>query len=150
MFNLQVVGARIIAIHRREDVGKAGTKMYSEEMSRIMPFLHGLDEKAAIFNHYPGVDQYAELFMASVHPDFRGQGLAGEMYRGAIRLLQAKGFKLLKSCFTSPFTQKVGEKMGFRELARARFKDHTDPDGGEPVFPDAKDHEIATIGVLEI
>lgn len=118
-------------------------------MNKIMPFLHQLDESAGIFSAYPEVQEYAELFMASVHPDFRGQGLAGEMYRGCIRLLQAKGFKLLKSCFTSPYTQKVGEKMGFRELSKKRFIDYRN-ENGELVFPDAGDDATATVGVLEI
>lgn len=102
--NFQVAGARIIAIYRRNET-HSRLKLKSPEMCKIMPFLDKVDEEAGIFSHYPDLDEYAELFMASVHPEFRGQGLAGEMYRGAIRLLQARGLKLLKSCFTSPFTR---------------------------------------------
>jgi len=144
----KVAGARIIAIHRRNDVHNP-LKLESPEMKKIMPFLAIVDATAAIFDHYPEVNEYAELFMASVHPDFRGQGLAGEMYRGAIRNLQSKGFQLLKSCFTSPFTKKIGEKMGFRELARAKFNEYQD-ENGELVFPSAENDEVAVIGVLEI
>lgn len=113
-----------------------------------MGFLDTLDEKAAIFNHYPELDEYAELFMASVHSDFRGQGLAGEMYRGAVRLVQGKGLKLMKSCFTSPYTRIIGKKLGFRELAQKSFNE--EDEDGKPTFPNSKPEEVAVIAVLEI
>ncbi len=148
LLKLKVVGARIIAIHRRNPA-HSPLELKSEEMRKIMPFLDKVAEAAGIFREYPNIDQYAEIFMVSVSSEYRGQGLAGAMYEGAIRLLQGKGFKVLKSCFTSPYTARIGQKMGFKELAKAKFNEYKD-ETGEIIFPDARDDEVASIGVLEI
>lgn len=118
-------------------------------MKRIWPFLHQLDVDSNIFKLYPGLDSYAELFMASVDRRFRGQGLATEMYEGAISFLRSRGFRLVKSCFTSPFTQSIGRKFGFRELARRHFRDYRDANG-EIVFTEAGEKDEAVVGALQL
>lgn len=87
--------------------------------------------------------------MASVDKTYRGQGIASEMYKVTIPLLKGRGYKLVKSTFTSPYTQKISQKMGFKELARAYFNQYKDS-SGQLRFPNAKDDECAVVGVLEL
>lgn len=123
--------------------------MHSAEMKKIWPFLHKLDEDSNIFKLYPDLDCYVELFMASVDRRFRGQGLATEMYEGAVHFLKARGFRLVKSCFTSPFTQRIGKNLGFRELTRRYFRDYLD-ENGKVVFTNAGEKDEAVVGALEL
>jgi len=113
IFIIQIAGARIIAIHRRENYTTVPREMHSAEMKKIWPFLHQLDEDSNIFKFYPDLDCYADIFMASVDRRYRGQGLATEMYESAVPFLKARGIRLVKSCFTSPFTQKNWGKSRF-------------------------------------
>ncbi|ODM95770.1 Dopamine N-acetyltransferase [Orchesella cincta] len=144
----QIAGARIIAVHKRENADTPRV-MESAEMKKIWPFLHQLDENSNIFKLYPDMDSYVELFMASVDRRFRGQGLATEMYESAIPFLKDRGFRLVKSCFTSPFTHRIGKKLGFRELTRRFFRDYRD-ESGEVVFTNAEDKDEAVVGALEL
>lgn len=123
--------------------------MHSAEMKKIWPFLHQLDEDSNIFKLYPDLDCYADIFMASVDRRYRGQGLATEMYESAVPFLKARGIKLVKSCFTSPFTQRIGKNLGFRELARRHFRDYRD-ENGDVVFTNAGESDEAVVGALEL
>jgi len=90
-----------------------------------------------IFDIY-GVDQYADLTVASVDPQFRGLGLATEMYKRTLELLKSKRIPVAKSSFSSPYTRKIAQKFGFEQIRRDYFKDFRD-ENGEKFFHNADD-----------
>jgi len=121
-------------------------------MKQILPFLELLDEKGKVFDHYPELDCYAELFMISIEKEFRGCGLACKSYQLVADILKARGVKLLKSSFTNPYTQRIATKLGYRELARVYNRDYKDKNG-DIVWPHVEDDfpdYSAIVGVLEI
>jgi len=68
------------------------------------------------------VDAVAWNFIASTAKKFRGQGLASEMYRRMVILLREENFKLTFSVFTSPYSRRCAEKLGFQETARIELE----------------------------
>jgi GNAT superfamily N-acetyltransferase len=107
-----------------------------------------LERESKLLETY-GVAFYAEFFMSSVDPKWRGQGLATEMYERSVSLLRAQGFPLVKSSFTSPITRKIATKMGFKELARLYLLDETD-EFGLPAFPNASPAQFVANMALQL
>jgi len=82
--------------------------------------------------------------MTATDPEFRGQGLATEMYRRAIKLFSHKKIPLCKSVLTSKWTQRACKNLGFDELVQLYLKDYKDPEG-KPYFPDADPDLFITV-----
>ncbi|CAG7833343.1 unnamed protein product [Allacma fusca] len=111
----------------------------SDEQGTIFNFLDSAQKTINIFEEY-GLDEYADFAMASVAREFRGEGLATELYERSLKLLRHLGFKLVKSTFTSPYTRKIGTKYGFEELARKYFRELQNT-RGDYLCPNADDNE---------
>lgn len=96
---MQIAGVRITTLLRKTDKSEV-PEFKSPKCSIIINFLTKATIQANIFDKYPDVDELADFFMASVDGEFRGQGLATEMYERAIKLFKAKGIRLCKSVLT--------------------------------------------------
>ena len=94
-----------------------------------------------------GIDRYADSCLVSVDREFRQRGLAMELYNRSLTLLRANGFTHLKIVFTSAFSRRNAEKLGFVELARKRFVDFVD-ENGQQVLPNAEPDDVCTLGIL--
>lgn len=93
-------------------------------------------EKAQIYERF-GIETYAEFLIASCSPKYRKQGITTELYKRSIAFLDAEGFKLVESIFTSQWARKVVEDLGFKELSRVYYKDLRD-DNGQIIFDSDK------------
>jgi len=114
----------------------------SEICKKIFSVLSKADEVSAqAFRNNFDADNYAEIFITSVDSKFGGKGLATEMYHRTLEYLKAKGFKAVKSGFSSPGTRAIGEKLGFSEIGRLYFKTHVN-EKGEKTFPTAGDEDF--------
>lgn len=102
-----------------------------------------------VFKNFPDVDKYGDFFMASVGSNYRGQGLATEMYRRSIKFFKAQGVQVAKSNFTSPFTRKAAHNLGFVELKRIKFLDYKD-DQGTPYLPTATEDQLCACMAVRI
>jgi len=96
-----------------------------------------------------GVDAVGWNFMASTAKKFRGQGLASEMYRRMVILLREENFKLAFSVFTSPFSRRCAEKLGFRETARIELESVKD-ENGKKLLPNSGKDDFVSLMVLEL
>ncbi|CAL8073976.1 unnamed protein product [Orchesella dallaii] len=95
------------------------------------------------------VDTFPELFIISTDKDFRGKGLATEMYKKAILKLKANGYKIVSSTFTNPLSRKIGDKLGFKEVSRLYSNDSKNEDGSSALGEAANDHFV-TETVLDL
>jgi len=130
--------------HKDEDnIDELIAMLESEESKNLMPTLLEMRAEANIFEAM-GVESYGDFLFVSVDKEFRGQGLATEMYNRAIALLKSKGIKAAESIFTSPFSQRIANKLGFVELSKRYLKDYKTLNGGQ-LFPQAGDDEIAIL-----
>jgi len=106
----------------------------SPGLQRAFPVLLRLDSKIDFFEKY-NVHTYIDLFMVSVDRAYRQQGLGTELYSRALCLLKTKGYSVAKCIFTSPYSQRIGRKMGFQELCSEKFIDFIDYQTSNPKVP---------------
>ena len=81
-------------------------------------FLTQLEDKFNVFKMF-GVSRCAELLLTCVDRKYRNQGLGTEMFRRSLSMLKQRGFPMAKGIFSSPISRRIGEKIGFEELARS-------------------------------
>ena len=120
----------------------------SKSGQAIVEFLGQLGQTANVYEKC-GVTQYGESVLVSVGRDYRQKGLALELYKRSTVLLRSCGLTHLKCIFSSPYTRRNGEKLGFEELSRKKLIDFTGADG-KKLFPSAGEDEVATLGVLKL
>lgn len=123
--------------------------MKNAKTGPIIQILVQLTDEAKIFEKYPNIDHYAEFFMVSVGRDYRGHGLASEIYERAFNMLTSMKFPLIKCVFSSPYTQKIARKRGFEELGKIDFQDWKD-ENGQRYYPNATPDECAILMVKEL
>ncbi|CAL8092428.1 unnamed protein product [Orchesella dallaii] len=144
----KIAGVRITTHVRKED--KHDFPPINNKKTRaVVNVLIKLTEEANVFGKYPEITHFAEFFMVSVDRDFRGHGLASEIYERSFNMLTALKFPLIKCVFSSPYTQRIARKRGFIELGRLYFQDCKD-DNGERPFPNATEDEYAVLMVKEL
>lgn len=89
-----------------------------------------MEESYSIAKTY-NVSIFPELAILSVDKEFRGKGLATELYRRGITQLTGDGHSLIYSEFSNPLSRKVGERVGFKEESRFYFKDFKHKDDSD-------------------
>lgn len=100
-----------------------------------------LHKEVDLFELY-GVEKMADLFLSSVAPKYRNQGLSKEMYKRTLKFLAAEGIPLVKSVFTSPISRQAAFPLQFEEVCRLYYKDVKD-NRGRLAFPSTElDDEV--------
>jgi predicted GNAT family acetyltransferase len=137
----ELAGVNLLLKGQTAGDGLVEVKPESQICKTIFGFLATLDEVTheAFRNNFDS--NYAEIFITAVPNKFGGHGIATEMYRRSLEYLKAKGFKTVKSGFSSPGTRKIGAKLGFDEIGRLYYKAHT-KENGEKSFPTAGDEDF--------
>ncbi len=116
----------------------------------VRRFLSRIENEYNLYERF-GVTQYVDIFIASVNRDYRGQGLATEMYRRAIEIIRQNGVTVFKCLVTSPFTRKITENLGFIELGSWKFSEAKDEDGNALIGNITQDQDgIVAITVLKL
>jgi hypothetical protein len=146
--NNEIAGVRITSIVRPDHHPEI-PPLKSPKTGPIIDILVKLTEDAAIFELYPEIDHYADFFMVSVGRNYRGYGLATEIYERAFKMLSSLKFPLIKCVFSSPYTQKIARKRGFRELGKINFLDWKN-EKGERYYPNANEDECAILMVKDL
>ena len=120
----------------------------SPEAKKIISVLDQVASSVDIYEKM-NVDRYAEFFLVSVDREFRGRGLAMELYDRSVALLKSNGFPYVKCIFSSPYSRRNGKKLGFEELLEKRVLDFTN-EKGETLLPNAGPEQIVTLEVLKL
>ena len=120
----------------------------SPEAKKIISILDQIAQSVDIYERM-NVDRYAEFFLVSVDREFRGRGLAMELYERSVALLKSHGFPYVKCIFSSPYSRRNGKKLGFEELLKVRVLDFKTENGGT-MLPNAGAEQIVTLEVLKL
>jgi len=80
--------------------------------NRVGQFFTQIESEFNLFESF-GVKQYGELYLVSVNPDYRGQGLGLEMGRRAVDTLKSIGVTVIMSLASSPFGDTILTQLGF-------------------------------------
>ncbi|CAL8134424.1 unnamed protein product [Orchesella dallaii] len=140
--NGMIAGVRITVINRKGEHEELPPNTHRKSLA-IRNILMKLSEDAKVFERFPEIEHYADFFMVSVGRDYRGYGLASEIYDRTYKMLQAMKVPLIKCVFTSPYTQRIARKTGFEEVARMKISDWKYEDNGELCAPNAGEDEVA-------
>ncbi|XP_037028885.1 uncharacterized protein LOC119069097 [Bradysia coprophila] len=144
--------AALMESEEKEDAFRAASK--TEEtippFRKIMNSLHATlhDSKLGMFGRY-GVESVVWNFLVVVDSKQRGKGLASEMYARVVRLLRSKKMSLAFSIYTSPFSRRAAQKVGFVEIDRAYFNELRD-ENGAIILPNATQDDFASVMVLQM
>ncbi|KFB38051.1 hypothetical protein ZHAS_00005339 [Anopheles sinensis] len=79
-----------------------------------------MTERGQLFERF-SVEHFLSAWGLSVHPRFRGLGLAKEILRARIPFCQAMGLKLSATVFSHPGSQIPAAKVGFQDAVVEKF-----------------------------
>lgn len=144
----QIAGVRVTTVVRLGEHAE-WPPMKSEKAGPIIQILIKLTEDAKLFDKFPDMKHYADFFLVSVGRNYRGYGLATEIYDRAFKMLTAMNFPLIKCVFSSPYTQKIARKRGFQEMGKINFLDCKN-EQGELCFPNANEDECAILMIKQL
>ncbi|XP_055617781.1 uncharacterized protein LOC129763058 [Toxorhynchites rutilus septentrionalis] len=96
-------------------------KFKSEPLRLVYEAYVGLVKQANIFERY-GVDHYLSAWGLSVHPNYRGRGIATELLRARIPICKAMGLTLSVTLFSNPGSQIPAAKVGFFDEIVVTYK----------------------------
>lgn len=105
-----------------------GAKPKSRQSQILRRLVGGLFVEADLVGKH-GIDNWVEFFVASTSPEFRRQGLEGELFDRSMEFLKCAGFKDVLVVITSPYTKRASMKRGFVEVSMKTYDKVTDEDG---------------------
>ncbi|KAL5291801.1 hypothetical protein ACFFRR_010907 [Megaselia abdita] len=125
-----IVGCRLSYPSAREDVEaeEPKTSPPTTDFEKIVAFLGMLEAKSNVFQRF-NVEKIAQGHMLSVHKDFRGKGIAKQLYVENIELARKLGYPIYVCDCTSLFSAKLCEKLGMELTATMQFDEFADANG---------------------
>ncbi|XP_035780917.1 uncharacterized protein LOC118460597 [Anopheles albimanus] len=117
----ELVGANILNVVSRTD-GKSEQPIHSVGVRRMINSTLYMTEQAELFERYP-IECFLSAWGLSVHPRYRGLGLAKEILYARIPLCRALGLKLSATVFSHPGSQIPASKVGFRDAVVEKYED---------------------------
>lgn len=132
-------------LHKEQALGDSHSiDEYYGDYLPVIDIMAQLDQmvKPNIFDKY-GVDRVLEFRVLSVGSKYRQRGLAFEMCLRSLRLAKQKGIPLVIAYFTSNFSKRVGEKLGFTLESEIMYEDYKF--NGELAFKHMGNHKACTL-----
>ncbi|XP_050303266.1 arylalkylamine N-acetyltransferase 1-like [Anthonomus grandis grandis] len=95
---------------------------------RIFGLLNDVNMELDLFSKY-NVDKIFDIRILSVDSNYRGKGIAKDLFMHSEAIARKNGFKLMKTDATSLFTQRVAESQGFWVEKSVNYHDYMDENG---------------------
>lgn len=148
----EIAGVHLQFIWKKDDAFRATTNTDETipPFRKILNLMHTKlnDTKLEMFAKY-GVEFVVWNFLVAVNCKHRKRGLASELYSRIVELLRSKNLPLAFSIFTSPFSRRAAQKVGFVEIDRVYFNELRNEEG-ELVLPKGTQEDFASAMVLEM
>ncbi|XP_046742180.1 uncharacterized protein LOC124408920 [Diprion similis] len=131
----EIVGANVLAVVTKEDKDKPRSKMEvrSKQMNSIARVASRFRADVDVTKIY-GVDIYLTARGLSVHPSYRGQGIADALLQARTDIGQAYQIPATESIFAATAAQIVASRNGFEVLVEKKYTEILD-DEGNVAFP---------------
>jgi len=149
----KVAGCRVITMDSRAKVAKSqeddpNSPLKSPVSKNFVKFYYSLLIEGNPFDRF-NEETFPHMFGISVDPEFAQQGLATEIYRRAILLMKARGFKFVLVGFVSPYSRAAAAHHGFIRVAQRALKDAKN-DKGQPLFENTDPNDFLDVGLFEL
>uniref|UniRef100_A0AAG5CTG2 N-acetyltransferase domain-containing protein n=1 Tax=Anopheles atroparvus TaxID=41427 RepID=A0AAG5CTG2_ANOAO len=120
----EIVGLNMLNVVSRGDPVPADQRQFRSAGLQLMhdSTIH-MTERGQLFGRFPLEQHFLSAWGLSVHPRFRGLGLAKEILRARIPLCRAMGFRLSATVFSHPGSQIPAARVGFRDAVVEKFSD---------------------------
>ncbi|KAE8751536.1 hypothetical protein FOCC_FOCC001783 [Frankliniella occidentalis] len=106
----------------------------------IVRLLDEADAQADVFGRFPNVDAYVDIKILSVHPDYRGRGIAKQLIDQSREVTRSQGVPMVRCVCTSYYTHKAVARLGFEHVHTMPYKSFVD-EAGTPVFQTEPPHD---------
>lgn len=124
-----IIGCRLSYPSSKDQIEEDSVKQPPiTNFDKIVGFLGMLEAKADVFGRY-NVEKIAQGHMLCVHKDFRGKGIAKQLYVENIELARKLGYPIYVCDCTSLFSAKLCEKLGMELTATMQFDEFADENG---------------------
>ncbi|KAJ8919253.1 hypothetical protein NQ315_003836 [Exocentrus adspersus] len=146
-----IAGVALNGIARQGDTERSLEEMKSIDnvpYQRIFGLLNSVNKEIDLFGKY-NVDKIFELRILSVDSNYRGKGVAKELFSRSEIIAEEHGFKLMKVDATSLFTQKISESFGFHVEKSVKYGDYKDADG-KKIYDTKSPHDYYKVMVKQL
>lgn len=107
-----------------------------------MEFLAHIDQQYNLWQEYPQHAHGLEAGVLSVHPAYRGQGVAKALTERTVSYARETGFPIILCHCSSAVSAKVCAIAGFKEVYRLAYEDYV-VEGVRPLRPEEPHREFA-------
>jgi len=121
---------------RSEELARRQSNPYahlSQEHIKAQKLHAALTREYDVFDEYLDLNRYAEMYLSSVARVFQARDpdkdLVKEFYIRNLRLIEARGFKLIRCTVSVPYTQHMLDQLGFVEKAHVKYCQAKDEEG---------------------
>jgi ribosomal protein S18 acetylase RimI-like enzyme len=89
----------------------------------ILNFLAFIEDKSDILTKFH-LDECLQIFMISVHPDYRNQSIATKLFEAAFTMAKLRSFDLISVDCTSKFTSNIAEKLSMDLISTVTYDEY--------------------------
>ncbi|XP_046742179.1 uncharacterized protein LOC124408919 [Diprion similis] len=131
----EIVGANVLTVVTKEDEDKLTSmiEVRTKKMKTVMGSQFRLAAEVDMAKIY-GVDKYLGAYGLSVHPNYRGQGIADALLQARTDIGQTYQIPATETIFTGTASQIVASRNGFEVLVEKKYTEILD-DEGNVAFP---------------
>lgn len=81
-----------------------------------------IEDSYNIFENNPDIDEYLDMILGYVQPNFRSLGIGFKLIEQDIKLLRTLNMSAMKATSTSIYTAKIMESLEFENVFEIPFK----------------------------
>ncbi|KAJ8667551.1 hypothetical protein QAD02_009214 [Eretmocerus hayati] len=87
------------------------------------------DEKIDFFDKFPGIEKILKVLIVTVDRNHGKKGLATNLLKEALNFARSRGIQVVGGTFTSPYSRRAAEKVGFQTYADIDSRSFRDANG---------------------
>ncbi|XP_053698420.1 uncharacterized protein LOC128745385 [Sabethes cyaneus] len=118
----EIVGLNMLTVISKED-SPLDVQFQSAAVKTFVECTVYMTNEAKLFERYQHANRFLSAWGLSVHPRYRGRGIATEILKARIAICRAFGLQLSATVFSHPGSQVPASKVGFRDVFAVKFTD---------------------------
>lgn len=122
---------------------RAGNENEDSGFRDLIKFFNYVEEKSNICEKFQ-IQEFYHIFTISVHPDYRGQGIATKLFEASFDLAKSKNFKLITVECSSVYTAKIAQKMKMECISTVTYEEVNNHLGKKLFVPRSPHNDVKT------
>lgn len=117
-------------------------------------FTRFIDDSYKVFEKHPEIDEFLDMILGYVEPNFRCSGIGFKLIEENINLIRKQNISVIKNTCTSLFSANIMESMKFEKVFEIPFKNYVSKNYelfGNEILDNIKEpHDIARVYLKKI